>query len=279
MPDIENFDSEARDAAANALGAAAGDPFAEGYDDPSVEPNQPEPVVEQGEPAVEPVEPTQAATSREIDLSTLPLEAQEFVKARERELTADYTRKTQEVAQQRQEAEQALQFIDALNNDPQFAKQVYDALAESLPQATNYEYDDNSLYLPEEDDPYAQKLAELEQWKTGLEKQFEEAQWNAHIDRQLAEVRSANADWTDDDINDVIGLGFATQGDLHKAADMLSQIKNRVVSSYVEQKSSVQAPALTLPSVSAQVPPEGFTGVEDKRLHDAAMERLRAELG
>lgn len=274
---IENFDSTARDAAAETLAAAIGGNDTSTYtggDEPVT------PVVEQGEPTpdTQSVPQTQEIPSREIDLSNLPPEAQEFIKARERELTADYTRKTQEAAQQRAEAEQALEFINALNNDPDFARQVHAALAESLP-TTDFEYDDESLYVPDPDDPYAQKLAELEQWKTGLEKQFEEAQWNAHIDRQLAEIRSVNTDWTDDDINDVIGLGFATQGDLHKAADMLSQIKNRVVSSYVESKSSVQAPAMNLPNASAQVPPEGFTGVDDKRLHDAAMERIRAELG
>jgi len=273
---IENFDSTARDAAADTLAAALEGNDTSSYtgaDEPVT------PVVEQGEPApdVQSVPQTQETPSREIDLSTLPPEAQEFIKARERELTADYTRKTQEVAQQRAEAEQALEFISALNNDPDFARQVHAALAESLP-TTDFEFSDESLYAPDPDDPYAQKLAELEQWKTGLEKQFEEAQWNAHIDRQLAEIRSAHTDWKDDDINDVIGLGFATQGDLHKAADMLSQIQNRVVSSYVEGKSSVQAPAINLPGTSAQLPPEGFTGLDDKRLHDAAMERIRAEL-
>lgn len=275
---IEQFDASTRDAAAEALASAIGGNDTSSYsgtDEPA------EPVVPQDEPTTtdQPTE-AQVTESKEIDLSQLTPEARQYVEARERELTADYTRKTQEAARQRQEAEQALQFIEALNTDPQFAQQVYQTLAETLEPADPYsQFDDEDPYAFEADDPYAQKLAELEAWKGDLERQFEEAQWNAHIDRSLAEVRSAHPDWKDDDINDVIGLGFATQGDLHKAADMLSQIKNRVVASYVDQKSSVQAPSIQLPSQSAQVPPEGFTGIEDKRLHSAAMERLRAELG
>ena len=265
---VENFDADTRDAAAESLFA--------GMQESTPEPV--EPVAQQGEtPEAEaPVQETQVPASREIDLTTLPDEARQYIEARERELTGDYTRKTQEAAAQRQEAEQALQFIEALNTDPDFARQVYGALAETLEveQGTANEWDD--VYEP--DDPYAAKLAELEAWKGDLERQFEEAQWNAHVDRQISEIRSANPAWNDDDINDVIGLGFATQGDLHKAAEMFTNINNRVVSKYVEQKSSVNT-ASPLPFQSAQVPPEGFTGIEDKRLHDAGMEALRAALG
>lgn len=277
MSTIENFDSDARDAAADALASH----FQESTPDPVVETNQP-PAVEQGETqAPDQSTETQVPASREIDLSNLPEEARQFIAAREREMTADYTRKTQEAAQQRAEAEQALQFINALNTDPDFARQVYGVLAETLeaeqPEQSYYT-DDEDPYAFEPDDPYAQKLQELESWKANLEREFEEARWNAHVDRQLAEVRSAHPDWSDDDINDVIGFGFATQGDLHKAAEHLEAIKNRTVSGYVESKSSVQAPAI-LPTGSAQVPPEGFTGLDDKRLHQAALERIRAELG
>jgi len=264
---VENFDADTRDAAAESLFA--------GMQESTPEPV--EPVAQQGEtPEAEaPVQETQVPASREIDLTTLPDEARQYIEARERELTGDYTRKTQEAAAQRQEAEQALQFIEALNTDPDFARQVYGALAETLEvEGTANEWDD--AYEP--DDPYAAKLAELDAWKGDLERQFEEAQWNAHVDRQISEIRSANPAWNDDDINDVIGLGFATQGDLHKAAEMFTNINNRVVSKYVEQKSSVNT-ASPLPFQSAQVPPEGFTGIEDKRLHDAGMEALRAALG
>lgn len=277
MAEIENIDSATRDAAAEALAAGLQDTDTSDF---TGEPdNEPAPVVSQDDPTQqEAPSQDQQPASREIDLSGLSQEARDFIQARERELTADYTRKTQEAAQQRQEAEQAIQFIEALNNDPNFAQQVYEALGQTIqPDEPDYGFDEDP-YSEFQDDPYAEKLAELEQWKSQLEQQFEEAQWNAHVDRSLADVRTANPDWTDEDLNDVIGLGFATQGDLYKAADMLSQIKNRVVSSYVESKSSVQAPSI-LPNASAQVPPEGFDGIEDKRLHEAAMQVLRAELG
>jgi len=277
MAEIENIDSATRDAAAEAL--AAGLQETDTSDFTGEPDNEPAPVVSQDDPTQqEAPSQDQQPASREIDLSGLSQEARDFIQARERELTADYTRKTQEAAQQRQEAEQAIQFIEALNNDPNFAQQVYEALGQTIqPDEPDYGFDEDP-YSEFQDDPYAEKLAELEQWKSQLEQQFEEAQWNAHVDRSLADVRTANPDWTDEDLNDVIGLGFATQGDLYKAADMLSQIKNRVVSSYVESKSSVQAPSI-LPNASAQVPPEGFDGIEDKRLHEAAMQVLRAELG
>src|SRR5579864_4943829 len=64
----------------------------------------------------------------------LPDDARSYLEQREREMQADYTRKTQEVAAQRREAEQALEFVNALNSDPNFALQVTQTLSQALQQ-------------------------------------------------------------------------------------------------------------------------------------------------
>src|SRR4051812_32489640 len=93
---------------------------------PTEQPNQPvQPdTATQGDQG----QPTEAATPK-IDLSQVDPQAQEYIQSREREMQADYTRKTQEAASARQEAEQALQFIEALNTDPNFALQVHQTLS------------------------------------------------------------------------------------------------------------------------------------------------------
>src|SRR6478735_4440824 len=87
-------------------------------------------------PESQPTEPVQTDTAAQADDQprvdpaslNLPPEAQAYLTQREREMQADYTRKTQEVAAQRREAEQAMEFVQALNTDPSFAYQVHESL-------------------------------------------------------------------------------------------------------------------------------------------------------
>ena len=72
--------------------------------------------------------------SRNIDLSQLDENSRNFLQAREREMQAAFTRKTQELAAQRAEAEQAMQFLNELNSNPEFAYQVQQRLSSELDQ-------------------------------------------------------------------------------------------------------------------------------------------------
>jgi hypothetical protein len=242
-------------------------------------------------PPVEPVEPSQPAApsapapaepaSSTIDISGLPEEAQLYIRARERELTGDYTRKTQEIAAQRQEAAQAMQFLEALNSDPEFAFQVLNHLQSNLasagyqvaPEETE-QYDEYGQ--PVGPDPYAQEINELQNWRGQMEEQWLEANLSAQLDRQLSVVQQQHPDWTQDDLQEVIDLGFATNGDLMAAAQQYQAVQDRALTRYLEKKGSVNTPAAVPPGSPAQQEP--FQPKTEKELHSAALEYVKGQL-
>jgi len=232
-------------------------------------------------------QPDEGPASREIDLSGLPEEAQIFVRAREREMQRDYTRKTQELAQQRQEAEQYAQFVQALNSDPEFATAVLERLQAQLAAAgyleqqqaaDEYGLDDPDGWSDTEDDPYLKELQELKQWRDQVEAQWEESYQESLMNRQVAEIRSAHPEYDQADIEDIYALGFYTDGDLHKANDMFRGIIDRNLARYLESKRSVQTPA-QLPSGQGVPAPDDLRSADDKQLREAALERLRSAIG
>ena len=254
---------------------------------PAEEGNQPEaPAAPTGAPVAPetaPVEPSQQAepASNSIDISGLPEEAQVFIRAREREMQADYTRKTQAAAAQAQEAEQAMQFIQALNSDPQFAVQAYQTLQAQLEQqgylqAQEYEETYDEYGQAVEPDPYAEKIAEIEQWREQMEDEWQTANLSAHLDRQISVIQSQHPDWTEQDMQAVIDLGFATNGDLMAASSQYQAVQDQILARYLSSKSSVNTPA-PLPTGGANVPHQAPQGEEATRA--AAMEIIRANLG
>lgn len=224
--------------------------------------------------------------TQRIDPNQLNLDeqARQYLVQREREMQADYTRKTQELAAQRQEAEQALQFIEALNTDPNFALQVHQTLSQSL-QAQGYSVAQADALAAQqmqgdeygyEDDPYMAKIQELEQWKQQQEQRIAEAEAAARIDSQLAVIRQQNPNFDDSDLRDIISMGFAFNGDLLKASEAFKSINQRSVERYMAQKASVPA-SLNQPASTghAEAAPEGFKGLNDPNLEAAAIRMLQ----
>ena len=273
---IENFD-QAVEALANASAEDTGQSSNVQPVEPASQPN------EQGTQAVE---ATPVVEKPQIDLNQLPPEARSYVEAREREMQADYTRKTQEVAEQRKEAEQALEFINALNSDPSFALQVHQTLSQALQQQGYSVQEANAIanqQVQNEDelfvDPYMQKIQELENWKTDQEQRIREAEAASRIESSIAAIRSDNPNYKDDDIKDILTMAFAYGGDVLQAANAYKTVTQRIVESYVGQKESVPA-SLNQPSSTghAEIPPEGFKSLNDPRLEEAA-KRMLSESG
>lgn len=249
--------------------------------------NQPEAPAESTPAATPPVpsasEAPEIPASREVDISHLPEEAQIFIRARERELQADATRKWQEAAEMRRQAEHSMGFVEALNTDPTFAKEVYSFLNENL-SAAGYlgtgdaEEDDDFIWDDEGTAPIQAELAEIRQWKAQLEEDMLMERISADMDHQIARVRQANPSWDDEDIQSVIDLGFATRGDIVKAADVYRSIQDRGLARYLERKGSVTAPPVVQGGAGTQVP-AGLENASDSDLRQAALERIRNELG
>jgi hypothetical protein len=275
---VSTFDSDTHSDATAALSQGLG-----------LEESQPDPVVTQDVSPETPqsAEPTQGRASRDIDLSELSPEARLYIEARERELTADYTRKTQTLADQRREAEQALQFIEALNTDSQFAQQVYDTLGEYFGAGPGEEetfspYDQDPYSLDESDDPYHRELQELKEWKNSFESQLQEARLEAQINNQLAQIRQANPSFTDNDISNILGFGFVTNGDLLAATDQYKAMQEQVLDQWILSKGSVTAPSPLQGGSGSPVQPnvvDEIDSITDGRLRDIALERIRNELG
>lgn len=276
MP-IENFD-QAVEALTNAQNGIE-----------SVDTTPTEPVNQPNESGVQATDApaTPVVETPQIDLNSLDPNVRSYVETREREMQADYTRKTQEVAAQRKEAEQALEFINALNTDPSFALQVHETLSQALQQqgysveqanaAANQQMQGNAddLFV----DPYMEKIQELENWKTAQEQRIREADAAARIESSIAAIRSDNPAYKDDDIKDILTMAFAYGGDVLQAANAYKTVTQRIVEGYVGQKESVPA-SLNQPSSTghAEIPPEGFKSLNDPRLEEAARKML-AESG
>jgi len=239
-------------------------------------------------------EPTQPDSFTSLDPNTLPPEAQEAYKR----MQGDYTRKTQEVAELRriqtelgdsfdpQRVTQSLQFVEALETDPEFAKAVYGQLNDVLSQAglldeATGEIDPaaaEALFEEDGDSALAREVEELKAWKQEQEEAHMEQALAAHIQRQDMAIRQEHPDWKDDDYDAVYQLAFAHGGDLTAAAETYESLTNRFISQYVERKAGVPSGVhATTSGGHAAVPAEGFASLDDA--HRAAVEHVRNALG
>jgi len=106
--------------------------------------------------------------------------------------TADYTRKTQDLAQQRQQAEYALTVERALRAQPaetiRLLAQQYGVEfgQQAAPQqAPSFEDDYDSPYV----DPTERRLAQIEQQNQALQQQWEERQANEHLRTTVGQLQ------------------------------------------------------------------------------------------
>lgn len=281
MSEFSSFD-QAAEALAAAVGgdAQSGTPEStlgnQSFSPPAEAPSQPsEAGTTQGDQGT--AEEQSFLDSRNIDLSQLDETSRNYIQAREREMQAAFTRKTQELAAQRAEAEQAMQFLSELNSNPEFAYEVQQRLNGELERLG---YGQEAPFSDvEEDDPYLAKINELEQWKNQQEQRIREAEAASRIDRESSVIQSENPHYGEEDFNAIYGLALAHNGDIRAAADAYKAMNDRAIQTYLARKGSVPATFTNQPAPTshAEAPPEGFTSVNDKRIRAAALERLRAE--
>lgn len=240
-----------------------------------------EPNVPSGTAPVNAGAPAEPA-SKEVDISHLPEEAQIYLRARERELQGDATRKWQEAAELRREAEQSIAFVQALNEDPNFAREVNQYLNSSLSAAGYVDesggFDDTDFFEDDGPSPYQAEINELKAWRDNMEQQMLIDRISADLDHQIARVRAENPTWDDGDIQAIIDLGFATQGNIHAAAEAYRGMQDRTLTAYLDRKGSVSAPPVVRGSQGTPVP-ETLKSATDEELRQAALERIRQELG
>lgn len=274
------------DAAVEALTGAQGDSY-EGSDGSYQTPETPaEPVATpaQGDP-----ESPSFLDSKNIDLESLDPTARDWLQAREREMQGAFTRKTQELAAEKAQAQEAVQFLNELNSNPEFALEVHGRLASEL-ERLGYSAAQASAgaaaqledagYGTQEDDPYLAEINELKAWRNTQEQRIREAEVASRIDRETAVLQSQNPTWTEDDFATVYGLALSLGGNLGAAADAYKGVTQRAVERYIGQKDSVPAAArnTALPNSTHGEPvPSPLGDLGSKALRAAAITRLTAE--
>jgi hypothetical protein len=256
---------------------------------PDPEPNQPVTPDATGSPEL-----AESFTDFNAALDGLPDEARALVEQRLNQMQGDYTRKTQEAAEQRREAEQAIQFVQELETNPNFALQVHNEIAQALEsvgfsteeadeeaarQVLNAVSENEGAGDPDSDDPIVRELNELKAWRAEQEARQLQFEMENEFDRMDVEVRQANPDFSEDDWSHVYALAYATGGDLEAAAGAYKQETERIIQNYIEKKTGVTTPANPTIGTSAQLPPEKFDGLLDPRLEAAATRMLEEGYG
>lgn len=238
-----------------------------------------------------------------LDPNSLPDEMLPYY----RSMQADYTRKTQELAEQRAQyaaleqyggvetATQALQWVESLQN-PDNALALHRDLTQALvergydvgtaqqiagqqvQQAQAEEMDgfeDTSVQDPRVDELQA-KLDQFEQWAAQREQAEFENRLQAEMDRQEAELVRANPHYTDADLEAIYNLAHSTGFDLSAANQQYQAIQSHLLAGYIERKGTVAPGIAGVPATGSADQPQSFQGLNDPQL-EKAVNRYLAE--
>lgn len=302
------------EAAAAALSAAVlADGGASATGDPGPGAAPAAPVVENQPPAAPQVdagttdESDSLLRSADIDLSGVTPEQRAWLDAREREMQAVMTKRTQEAADIAKQfegisdpaaAREALAFYEGVRTDPNYAAEVYDfltanlmaagyspakAAAEALNAVASVEEPAATLAPSFEDDPdeaVKYRLEQLDKRQQEIDQRFDalnarerEQVLINEILKQDNAIREAKG-YTDEQMEYVYAFAESTQGDLFKAEELYSKLQEDAVRSYVARKETTDDPAP--PASAPATAPVHFPNLD--AAHVAALERLRTEL-
>lgn len=208
------------------------------------------------------VEETTEDSFTNIDLDSLAPEVRAAVEDLRKNLQADYTRKTQEIAEFRnlgmsaEEARNAVATMERLK-DPATQRELYDALHSQFgtPEVDAFgepeDFEDGTS-----PDPRDQQIQDLASRLERFEQSQVQAQVTAELDRMEAVLRSDNPDWDDTDIREVEKFALAHRGDLLKGAEDYKALQQRVLSAHLQRKASVPAAGHIPATGNAEIPAE-----------------------
>lgn len=245
----------------------------------------------------------------DINLDGLTDDARAWLTAREREMQAVMTKRTQEAAETLKqyeglespdEARAALAFYKGIQTDPNYAAEVYDFLTQNLTAAgyspaqaaakaletMGAEPETPSAPAPaafgdDPDEAINQRLAQLDESQRRIDARIaaaeareQEALLVNRILQQDSAIRQANPSLTDENMDYIYQLAEATGGDLFKAHETYSALRDDAIRAYVASKETVDAPAPpAAPPASIMTTPKTLD--EGYRM---GLERLRQEL-
>lgn len=195
----------------------------------------------------------------DIDLDSLAPEVRAAVEDLQKNLQADYTRKTQEIAEFRklgfsaEDARTAVSTMERLK-DPATQRELYDALHSQFGQSPEETFGEGDDFEEAGSDPRDSQIQDLAARIERFEKEQATERATAELDRMEAVIRTSNPDWGDDDIHEIEKLSFAHRGDLLKGAEDYKSLQQRVLSAHLAKKSSVAAAGHVPATGNAEVP-------------------------
>jgi hypothetical protein len=221
-----------------------------------------------------------------FDPTILPDDMQAVYKS----MQADYTRKTQEIAEKRREYEafsaagidpnealEAASLWQRMNNEPDFAMSISQEIQNRLeelgytndPVVADVPVDTNYEGLPPE---VMQELQEMRNFRQEMIQQQEQQQVLQEIEAAEQTIRTMNPDYSDNDMDAIYSLAYSTNGDLMKAQEAYHQIQQNLLGSYLQAK-TVPHGATPAPSLPSSMPQRSHGSLDEA--HKAAMEALR----
>ena len=225
-----------------------------------------------------------------FDPNTLPEDMQQVYKS----MQADYTRKTQEIAEARRqyeafsevgvdpdEANSILNLWKAMDSDPQVAAEFASAIQNRL-QEVGYANQtpevpvaptvtDNVSYegLPP---ALASELEEMRAFRTQMLEHQQQQEILGQLEASEQTIRTTNPHYSDDDISAIYDLAHSTDGDLLAAQERYHSIQQRMLGSYLQSK-QVPHGATPAPGGPSSVPGRSFESLDEA--HKAALEAIR----
>jgi hypothetical protein len=222
-----------------------------------------------------------------LDPTNLPDDLQMLYK----NMQADYTRKTQELSEQRKtfsqfdeygidpnDALNAVGFLMRLDSDPEFAREYARHLAPETEYPMTGQVQSEGA-VPDNGEGYAnlppelaQELSEMREFRN----QMQEAQLNQEmifeLEQEEAQIRTQFDHYNDDDIERIYNLAYSTEGDLFAAQQIYQQMEQGILNKYLGSK-QVPLGATSPGGVPASVPGKEFGSLDDA--HKAALEMVR----
>ena len=222
-----------------------------------------------------------------LDPSSLPEDLQLYYK----NMQADYTRKTQEIAEQRKQYQQlteygidpnyaleAVGFLQRLDDDPAFAADVARQLApqQESPMTVQQPSEDS---IPNDSGDYGNlspslqaELESMREFRSSFNEQQQEQAMLVELQQEETYIREQYPHYNDTDIENIYQVAHATDGDLLAAQEVYTSMEQSILNKYLQSKQIPQG--LTSPSGGpASVPGKSFANLDEA--HKAAMERLR----
>tara|TARA_R110000823_G_scaffold277831_2_gene396328 strand:- start:12652 stop:13449 length:798 start_codon:yes stop_codon:yes gene_type:complete len=222
-----------------------------------------------------------------LDPTSLPEDLQLYYK----NMQADYTRKTQEIAEQRKQYQQltesgidpsyaleAVGFLQRLDDDPAFAADVARQLApqQESPMTVQQPSEDS---IPNDSGDYANlspdlqaELQAMREFRSSFNEQQREQEMLSELQFEEQQIRAQYPHYNDTDIENIYQVAHATDGNLLAAQEVYTSMEQSILNKYLQSKQIPQG--ITSPSGGpASIPGASFASIDDA--HKAAMEKLR----